>query len=431
MSVIWIVNQYASTPATGMGGRHHYLARELAAAGHQVRLISAGWHHLLRDGEASEVAPPVERVDGYDFVRIPTPRYAHAHDKRRVLNWLLFAWRLAWLHRRLPERPDVIMCSSPPLFAFLGAARLARRLGARLVFEVRDIWPLTLVAVGQYSPRHPMIRLMQWIEDRAYRQADRVVSNLPGAVDHMVSRGMDRRKFSWIPNGFSKSDVVVPAPLPASLTDQLPGDRFVVGYAGTHGLANALDNLLAAAELLHERKDISFVLVGHGREKDELEAAAAARGLENVQFIETIPKVMVQSMLEEFDVCYIGWLKSPLYEYGISANKLFDYLYSGRPIVHAYSGAYDPVEVYGAGVTVPAEDPASLAAAILQLRNLPEEQRRRMGENGQRAAIQHHEYGTLALQLEAVLLGDDAGEGRTSLPPLSAEIPGYKRPGET
>jgi glycosyltransferase involved in cell wall biosynthesis len=162
-----------------------------------------------------------------------------------------------------------------------------------------------------------------------------------------------------------------------------------------------------------------------------LEAAAAARGLENVQFIETIPKVMVQSMLEEFDVCYIGWLKSPLYEYGISANKLFDYLYSGRPIVHAYSGAYDPVEVYGAGVTVPAEDPASLAAAILQLRNLPEEQRRRMGENGQRAAIQHHEYGTLALQLEAVLLGDDAGEGRTSLPPLSAEIPGYKRPGET
>jgi glycosyltransferase involved in cell wall biosynthesis len=417
VSVIWIVNQYASTPATGMGGRHHYFARELAAQGHQVRLIAASWHHLLRDGAASEAAPPVERVDGYDFVRIPTPRYAHAHDKRRVLNWLLFAWRLAWLHRRLPERPDVVMCSSPPLFAFLGAARLARRLGARLVFEVRDIWPLTLVAVGQYSPRHPMIRLMQWIEDRAYRQADRVVSNLPGAVDHMVSRGLEREKFSWVPNGFSTSDVVAPAPLPASLKDQLPQDRFVVGYAGTHGLANALDNLLAAAELLRDRKDIAFVLVGHGREKDGLQAAATARGLENVHFIETVPKVMVQSMIEAFDVCYIGWLKSPLYEYGISANKLFDYLYSGRPIVHAYSGAHDPVEIYR----------AALAAAILQLRSLPADERDRMGENGKRAALQHHEYGTLAVGLEAVLLSSGIGEDRATLPTGGQDSSGYQR----
>lgn len=410
VSNIWIVNQYASTPATGMGGRHHYLAQELANRGHRVRLIAAGWHHLLRDGEASEAAPSVERVEEYDFVRIPTPRYAHAHDKRRVLNWLLFSWRLSRLHRRLPETPDVIMCSSPPLFAFLGAESLARRFGARLVFEVRDIWPLTLLEVGRYSTRHPMIRLMQWIEDRAYRRADRVVSNLPGAVDHMASRGMDRRKFSWIPNGFSMSEVAAPAALPDDLERQLPRDKFIVGYAGTFGLANAMDNLLAAAERLRDRTDIAFVLFGHGREKSALQADANARGLRNVHFMESVPKAMIQSVLSRFDACYIGWLDSPLYRYGISANKLFDYLYSAKPIIHAYSGAHDPVEAYDAGVTVPAGDPAALADAIVEMRDRPAEDRRRMGENGRRLALERHEYGTLAGRLEAVLLGEVSGE---------------------
>jgi glycosyltransferase involved in cell wall biosynthesis len=405
VSTIWIVSEYASTPATGRHPRPHHFARELAARGHRVRLIAASWHHLLREGVTAEAAPPLERIDGYDFVRIPMPRYAHSHDKRRVLNWLLFAWRVTELHRRLPERPDVIMCSSPALFAFLGAERLARRFGARLVFEVRDIWPLTLVELGSYSPRHPMIMVMQWVEDRAYRQSDEVISVLPGAVDHMVARGMERRKFNWIPNGFSKSDDVVPTDMPTSLRDSLPNARFVVGYIGTLGRANALDNLLSAAERLRDQTDIAFVLVGPGLEKDRLQAETTARGLENVHFIDAVPKAMVQSMLADFDACYIGWLESSLYRFGISANKLYDYLYSGRPIVHAFSGGYDPVEAYGAGVTGPAENPSALSEAILKLRDLPLEERRRMGENGRRAALEHHEYGMLALRLEGVLLG--------------------------
>lgn len=409
MKTIWLINQYATTAQTGIGGRHLYLARELANRGHRVYLIAARWHHLLRDADGSEAAPVIEEIDGFNFVRIPTPRYRHAHDKKRTLNWLLFTWRLSQLHRVIPSRPDAILYSSPAPFGFLGAERLARRFGARLVFEVRDIWPLTLVELGGHSARHPLIRMMQWVEDRAYRKADRVVSNLPGAVEHMVARGMERGKFSWIPNGFSKSDAVAPTDLPECSKDQPPRDRFVVGYAGTLGLANALDNLLAAAERLRDRTDIAFVLVGNGREKDRLHAATRARGLENVHFIEAVPKGMVQAMLESFDVCYIGWLNLPLYRYGISANKIFDYLYSGRPIVHAFSGAYDPVEVYGAGVTVPAEDPSALAEAILKLRDLPPEQRRRMGENGRREALEHHEYGMLTNSLENVLFGELGG----------------------
>lgn len=406
MSTIWIINQYASTPATDTGGRHRHLARELAARGHRVYLIAASWHHLLRDGGASEAAPFIEEMEGFSFVRIPTPRYAHAHDKRRMLNWLLFAWRVAGLHRRIPKRPDVIMCSSPSLFAVLGAERLARRFGARLVFEVRDIWPLTLIEVGGQSPRHPAIRLMQWIEDRAYSRADRVVSNLPAAVEHMTARGMDRRKFAWIPNGFSMKDVAQPVPLPPAVLASFPQAKFVVGYAGTLGVANALETFLDAAELSLPQKDVAFVLVGGGREKVSLIDDAARRGLTNVHFLDPVPKAMVQSAIERFDVCYIGWRESALYRFGIAANKLFDYLYSGRPIIHSFSGRHDPVHSYGAGLTVEAGNPTSLAEAVLQLRDAPHEERRRLGSNGRRAALEHHEYGTLAQHLEEVLVGE-------------------------
>jgi len=416
VSTIWIINQYASTPATGVGGRHHHLARELAARGHRVYLIAAQWHHLLRDGGASEGAPLAERVEGYDFVRLPTPRYSHAHDRKRVLNWVLFAWRLASLRRRIPDPPDVIMCSSPSLFAVMGAERLARRFGARLVFEVRDIWPQTLVEVGGLSPRNPMIQVMQRIEDRAYRQADGVISNLPGAVDHMVSRGMDRHKFSWIPNGFSAADVERPTRLGADARARIPTGKFIVGYAGTLGVANALDTFLDAAERLQAQEEIAFVLLGHGKEKAALEASAARRKLTNVHFLPAVPKDQVQSVLEFFDVCSIGLRAESLFRFGVSPNKLFDYLIAGKPIIYGIdSGTYRPVEEFQAGIQIPPQNVEALVEAILKLRALQPAERRRMGENGRRAALEHHEYGMLARRLEEVLLGGATGNDRVGL----------------
>ena len=339
------------------------------------------------------------------FVWLPGPRLAKAHGQVRPLYWRLLPGRVAGLHRRLPGRPDVILSSSPSIFASLGAERLARRFGARLVFEVRDIWPLTLIEVGGYSPRHPMIRLMQWIEDRAYRLSDRVVSNLPGAAAHMVSRGMDPAKFSWIPNGFSKADVDGDEPVAADVLAGIPAGKFVVGYAGTLGVANALDTFLDAAERLKANEDIAFVLLGQGKEKVALEASAQRRNLTNVHFLPAVPKAQVQAVLKHFDVCSIGLRADPLFRFGVSPNKLFDYLVAGRPIIYGIdSGDYRPVEDFGAGLEVPPQDSAALADAILTLRALSPEERRRMGENGRRAALERHEFGMLASQLEDVLL---------------------------
>jgi glycosyltransferase involved in cell wall biosynthesis len=412
MTRIVIINHYGSTTGTGMGGRHHYFARELARKGHTVTLVAARSHHLIRDDIDSE-----EMIDGYRFMRISTPVYTHAHDKRRVLAALTFSAKLSTLHRRLGWKPDVVLCSSPDLLSYLGAERLARSCGARLVFEVRDIWPLTLVELGGVSPKHPYIRFLQWIEDRAYTQADRVISNLKGAVEHMAGRGMDRAKFTWVPNGIAIDEVETPEPLSADVAAQIPAEGLRIVYTGTLGTANALDTLMEAAALLTDLPDIHILLIGKGREKAELEAKRDALRLTNLRFLGAIPKAQVQSALAACDVCYIGWVKSSLYQWGIAANKVPEYLFSGKPIIHAFSGSHDPVDKFKAGLSIPAESPVMLAHAIRQIYSMSESERRRIGDNGQRAALEHYDYRVIAQRLEDVLTGGEGSVDGVDAPP--------------
>nr|WP_275589581.1 glycosyltransferase family 4 protein [Pseudomonas sp. KSR10] len=395
-----------------MGGRHFYLAKELAKLGHNVYLIASSSNHLLREQQHFEGGTKVANIAGFSFVWVKMPPYPEAHSKQRALNWFIFPWRLVRLSKIIPIKPDAIVCSSPSPLAFFGAHRLAKIHRAKLVFEVRDIWPLTLTEIGGYSVKHPFIKFMQRVEDWAYRSSDEVVSNLKNAVEHMVSRGMTPSKFSWIPNGFSLEEANAPARLEESIIDQLPKGKFIIGYTGTMGIANALFSLLEAAETLKNFEDIAFVLVGNGKEKSKLQCVVSEKGLKNVTFLDAVPKASIYPMLSYFDACFIGWLNDDLYRFGIGANKIPEYLYSGKPILHAYSGMADPVLEASAGLTVPAEDANGLAEAILSLYKMPAEARVAMGLNGRTAALAHYEYGLLAKRYENILFG--ANHDRTA-----------------
>lgn len=398
----WLINQYASTPDSGMGGRHYYLAKELAKQGHRVYLIGAGFTHLLRQPPRLVEEFTVEPIaEGFNFVWIKVPEYSGAHDKKRVLNWIRFAWKLLTLPKVIADKPDAILYSSPALIPFLGAQRLAKKFKAKLAFEVRDIWPLSLVELGGFSKKHPFILLMQWIEDKAYRDASIVLSNLPNAVEHMVMRGMRRDKFVWIPNGLDLDEVGNAQPLSEEVKLSLPKNKFIVGYTGTLGVANALDALIKAARLLKGETDVYIVLVGNGKEKFSL--MEKAKDLSNIVFIDSIPKQQIQSMLVEFDVCYIGWKREPIYRFGIAPNKLPEYMLSSKPIIHAYSGTNDFVKMANAGLSIPAEEPQAIADAILSIKSLTSDEREQMGKNGRAYALEHHDYATLAKKLEQAL----------------------------
>ncbi|MDM8179061.1 glycosyltransferase family 4 protein [Marinobacter salarius] len=401
---VWVINQYASTPDTALGGRHYYMAREMAKKGYTVYLIGSASHHLLREKPILDATFKLEKVEGFKFVWVKMPSYEHAHSKKRVLSWLLFPWRLRKLGQVIPDKPDAVLCSSPSPLAFLGAQWLARKFNARLVFEVRDIWPLTLTEIGGHSPKNPLIRLMQWVEDRAYRDSNAVVSNLKNSVEHMVTRGMARDKFTWVPNGFSKDEVSLNTPLNSKAESQLPEGKFIIGYTGTLGVANALETVIDAAEQLKEHPDICFVLVGGGKERSVLQQLVVDKELANVFLLDPIPKVEIQAMLARFEVCYIGLSKDPLFRFGVSPNKLFDYLYAGKPIIYGIeSGSYKPVEDVGAGIQIAAENAEQLADAVLKLYAMAPEDRAAMGANGRKAALEQYEYGQLADKLSQVL----------------------------
>lgn len=404
MSNIFLINHYVSTPATGIAGRTHYFARELVRLGHNVTVVGARAHHLLRADIDAEALPSEEEIDGYRLIRLDVPRYLRANDKRRILAWFVFTCRLFFLHRKLRVLPDVVVFSSPHPVGYLGAEFLARVSAARLVFEFRDMWPLTLIQVGGYGQLNPFIVFLQWIEDRAFSRSDYVLSNLEGAHEHMVVRGMDRRKFRHIANGIALDEVENPTPLSPKFVAQIPVAGFRIVYAGTFGLANALNTLIRSAALIRDLEDVTILLVGKGRERSQLEAQCNALGLSNVKFLGPVAKAQVQSLISLCDACYIGWRALPLYRYGISPNKMPEYLFAGKPILHSYSGTHDPVARFGAGFTVPAEDPQALAHAIRRLRGMSEVDRRLMGENGRRAALEYFDYAKLAGSLERVLL---------------------------
>ena len=386
--------------------RQFEIGRELTRLGLTVVVISGSYSHLFARQPAATGAYTLEDLDGLTYCWVRVPKYARAMSLGRVLSMFMFMVRLYRLPARRLPAPDAIVVSSPSLFPILPAGRWARRRRIPLVFEVRDLWPLTLQELGGLSRWHPLVAVMRWFEGRAYATADRVVSVLPAAGAHLIARGMAPAKLAIIPNGVSADALLEPvAAAPEAVRAEAARSPFTVGFVGTLGVANALEALIGAARLL-AGEDVRFVLVGQGPEAERLQALAA--DLPNVAFVGAVPKPDVPATLRVFDACYVGYHRSPLYRFGISPNKVFDYMAASRPIILAAEAANDVVGDAGCGLTVPPDDPAALADAIRRLRAMPAEELARLGSNGRAYVEREHTYPILARRYLELLEGLDA-----------------------
>jgi glycosyltransferase involved in cell wall biosynthesis len=400
-SVVWIVNQYAGSPRHGMEYRHYHLARALVEQGHRAVVITGTRSHLFT--RPPEVTRPftLETIDGISYCWVAGPRYERAISIGRIVNMAAFALRLERLPVDKLPRPDAILVSSPSLFPLPVAARWARRFGARLAFEVRDIWPLTIRELAGLPTWNPLVAVMQWLEDFGYRRADAVVSVLPAAAGHMVARGMDPAKFHYLPNGIELNGRPEGAAPPAVRNAIRPG-AFTVGFVGTLGRANVLETLIDAARLV-EPDGVQVVVVGQGPEREQLQARAV--GASNVTFVGPVAKEQVGPAIELFDACYVGYRRSSLYRFGVSPNKLYEYMAAGRPVLFAADAANQPVQDADCGRTIPPEDPAALADAIRSLAAASPEERARLGANARAYVAERHDYARLGGRLAEVLLG--------------------------
>ena len=229
-----------------------------------------------------------------------------------------------------------------------------------------------------------------------------MVSVLANAYEHMKTRGLEEAKFSYIPNGIAKDEVNQKRALDVKTITQLPQEKFIVGYMGTFGVANALESFIKAAKILKKNTSIAFVLVGDGAEKESLQKLAV--DCENIYFVDAVKKDQVQTVLEYFDVCYIGLKNDPLFKYGVSPNKLFDYMYSGKPILYAIdSGDFKPISNINAGLNIDSENPQAIVNGVLKLYNMDKEKRNQMGDNAKKYVIENHDYKYLANRLLEVI----------------------------
>ncbi len=401
---ILYLNHYAGSPALGMEYRPYYLAREWVRAGHRVQMLAADFSHV----RAKQPRAGDEETDGIAYRWYPTPAY-QGNGVGRVKNiWAFLRQVWADTPRLVTDfKPDVVIASSTYPMDIWVARRLARRAGAKLVFEVHDLWPLSPIELSGMSRRHPFIVLCQAAEDAAYRDADVVVSMLPKVHGYMASRGLDLKKLHIVPNGITLDEWEgEPAPLredvAQALADARASGATVVGYAGSMGLPNALDTLLDAAALL-KNQPLRFVLVGSGHEQARLVQRVTDEGLQHVCFLPPIPKAQVAGFLAGIDVAYIGWQRVPIYRFGIAPNKLMDYMMARCPVLHSLEAGNDPVAEAGAGLTVPPESASAVAEGLLKLAGTPADQRRAMGERGRAFVLANHTYPVLAQRfLDAV-----------------------------
>lgn len=401
--VIWIINQYASTPETGMGGRHYYLSKELAERGYKVYLIGGGYSHILRNPKVFDQEFLLESVSpNFNFIWVKLDKYDNAHSKKRIINEFVFAFKLRKLVGFIKDKPDIIIHSSPALTAHLGVKYLSDYYNAPFCFEVRDPWPLTLIEIGGYSKFHPFILFLQWLEDRSFKYAKYIFSNFFNGLELIASRNGDTAKFHWLPNGIYLPEISNNNDLDREIASLIPKDKFIIGYTGTLGEANAMTYFIEAAAQLKEYDNIFFVVVGNGKEKEHLKHLSSTKGINNICFIDAIPKTQIQSMLQLFDVCYIGWHNNPMYRLGIAANKLPEYLYSGKPVLHSYSGSGDIIKQANAGLTVEAENVEQIASAIKRLSEMDKDELSKLGENGRKFVLDNLDYSKIASKLEKI-----------------------------
>lgn len=405
---IFYINHYAGSPRHGMEYRPHYLARHWVRLGHEAVIVSASHAHVRRmppriSGDIAE-----ETIDGVRHIWLRTPAY-EGNGVRRSLNMAGFVLALYRLRKQLLRRfrPDAVIASSTYTWDIFPARSLARACGAKLAYEVHDLWPLSPMELGGMPRWHPFILSLQWGENYACRHADTVVSMLPLAHRHLLEHGMAARKFHYIPNGIELSEwedgnARLPHPHAELLKAWRGQGRFIVCYAGAHGLANALGHLvMAAARLMQTR--LTVALIGDGPEKAQLRELAVRQGAENVFFLDPLPKEAIPEFLRCCDAAYIGLRRQPLFRFGVSPNKLMDYMAAGKPVISAIEAGNDMVAEAGCGISVRAEDPVAIAGAIIRLMALPADERMRMGRAGKEYVGRHHDYAVLARRFLDVL----------------------------
>ncbi len=389
-------NHFCALPKYGKSSRTFSVARELVALGHEVAIVTASYSHSR--SENPDVVDPVtvEMIDGVKVIFLKTPKYDTTNKLSRIANILGFLWRYI-VHVEAIQNliePEVVVEGTAYIVPFFPARRLAKKSNARMVLELRDLWPMTLYELG-VSRYNPIAWCLGRLQGIAIGQSEALVSSLRFADVYFKQLNSVPKRFHYVPNAaddtlFKNKEELAPETAQA-LADIKNSHAGIVGYAGSIGIANSVDLLVEAA--VHLGKDeIAFVVFGEGARKKSLEQRVKELKLTNVFFFDPVPKRKIFQAIAQFDLGFVGGRVRAVHQFGVSPNKLYDYMICKVPVLFCLATQDDLIKENGAGISIYDPDLEKIIEGIRGFFALSSAVRDEMGHNGYEAIQKSYTY---------------------------------------
>ncbi len=405
---IWLINHYAVPPQYYPLARQTNFAKNLMAMGHKVIIFAASTVHNSDKNLITDKQPWREEiVDGVHYVYIKCTDYQGSGIKR-VYNICEFAWKLPRVCKKF-KKPDAIVATSMPPTSCAMGIRLARKYHCRGVAEIADLWPESIIAYDIAGPKNPAVILLRWLEKWIYKKADAVIFTMEAAYNYIVEQGWEndvpKEKVFYINNGvdlktfyFNKENF--------QLKDNDLGEEstFKVIYTGSIRKVNNLGLLLDAAKLVKNPR-IKFLIWGNGDELPILKQRLTDENIQNVVFKDRIEKKYVPYIVSQADLNIAHNTPSPLFRFGISFNKLFDYLAAEKPILSDFPCAHNPAVIHGASIEISEPSAENIARAIERFVDMDDAEYKTFCNNA-KATAQEYDFKVLTDKLISIINSD-------------------------
>jgi glycosyltransferase involved in cell wall biosynthesis len=397
---ILIICKYASTELEGIETRIISIAKKFSSNHNaNVTLVSS-------DSNIGAVFKKYKRIYNFEeisninIIRIKTLKYFKTTSFRRILSWIDFEIKVFLMPRKYYKKPDVIIVSSLSLLTIINGYLLKKIYNSKLVFEIRDIWPLYLTVEMNFFKYNPIIILLAFIEKFGYKNADLIIGTMPNLKNHISSTyNISDKKIDCIPFGFDEKIIYS-----SNINDDkfitrdilgIPNNAFLIGFAGSMGIGNGLNTIFEVIPKFANREDIYFLFMGDGMLKDNY--VKICKNFKNVIFLpKVIGRAKVAQVLSISDIVYFASLNSKFWDYGWSPNKIIDYMMAGKPILASYSGFLTMLNEADCGYVVKAEDPIALFEILNNLLFIEKNELVEKGLNGRKWLIENRSYSTLA-----------------------------------
>lgn len=384
---VWIICKYGSPKKYGVASKSYRLAKYLSENNVNTYLITSDSNHLAWYPKTDQ-RYNWEEESQLKHVWIKTMKYNKSASLKRILSWFEFEWYLRRLDTKKMAVPDVVLVSSLSLLSVLTGLHYRRKFKSKLVFEVRDIYPLTLTEELGVSTRHPMVKLLGYVEKLGYKKADLIVGTMPNLSSHVANIIGYEKKVFFSPLGINDYWAESEKP-PCTIESLFPKrDCVVIGYAGSMGRTNALESFIGAIESLKDNPNLYFVLVGQGDLKETY--ADRLKDCANVVVGPRISQAEIPAFLEKCDILYLSTHPSKIWDYGQSMNKLVDYMMAGKPVVASYSGYPSMLNESGSGMFIEPYSTETIIGAIERYASMDQEERESIGRRGKEWLLNHY-----------------------------------------